>query len=76
MNLRLTADNLFKVITGVVAAAALFILLLTGTTLLNGALPVIEKFGLYFFFGSLSHVLTGPVKDPLDPFPCRFAFAG
>jgi hypothetical protein len=32
--------------------------------------------GLYFFFGSLSHVLTGPVKDPLDPFPCRFAFAG
>ena len=65
MNLRLTADNLFKVITGVVAAAALFILLLTGTTLLNGALPVIEKFGLYFFLGqSGTPYLVGTSSAP------------
>jgi len=59
MSFKITADNAFKVLTGVLAAAALVILLLTGSTLLNGALPVIQKFGLYFFTGTKWNPVPG-----------------
>ncbi len=59
MRFKITADNAFKVLTGVLAAAALVILLLTGSTLLNGALPVIQKFGLYFFTGTKWNPVPG-----------------
>src|ERR1017187_98216 len=59
MNFKFTADSTFKLLVGVMAGAALFILLLTGTTLLNGAIPVIEKFGLYFFVGTKWNPVPG-----------------
>jgi phosphate transport system permease protein len=59
MSIKITADNAFKVLTGVLAASALVILLLTGSTLLNGALPVIQKFGLYFFTGTKWNPVPG-----------------
>jgi phosphate transport system permease protein len=59
MSFKLTADNAFKILAGILAGAALFILLLTGATLLNGALPVIEKFGLYFFVGTKWNPVPG-----------------
>jgi len=59
LSFKVSADNAFKIIAGVLAAAVLFILLLTGATLLNGALPVIEKFGLYFFVGTKWNPVPG-----------------
>jgi phosphate transport system permease protein len=50
-NFRLTGDNVFKIIAAVIAASALIILLLTGFTLAEGSVPVLQEFGLSFFFG-------------------------
>lgn len=51
MSLRLSADNLFKALTAVLAASAAVILIVTGYTLLTGSLPVLQRFGIYFFTG-------------------------
>ena len=59
MSFKPTADNGFKIIVGSLAAAAAIILLLTGTTLLNGAIPVIDRFGLYFFTGTKWNPVPG-----------------
>lgn len=50
-NFRLTGDNVFKILAAVIAASALIILLLTGFTLAEGSVPVVQEFGLSFFFG-------------------------
>lgn len=50
-NIRLTGDNIFKVVAAVVAASAIVILLVTGFTLAKGSVPVLQEFGLSFFFG-------------------------
>jgi phosphate transport system permease protein len=51
MSLRLSWDNLFKALTAVLAASAAIILIVTGYTLLTGSLPVLQRFGIYFFTG-------------------------
>ncbi len=51
MKLRWPADSLFKLLAGVLAAASVVILLVTGYTLLTGSLPVLQRFGLDFFTG-------------------------
>ncbi|MGD6811049.1 MAG: phosphate ABC transporter permease subunit PstC [Candidatus Bathyarchaeia archaeon] len=50
-NFRLTGDNVFKIIAAVIAASAIVILVLTGYTLAEGSVPVLQEFGLSFFFG-------------------------
>lgn len=50
-NFKLTGDNLFKIVAAAVAASAIIILLITGYTLASGSVPVLQRFGLSFFFG-------------------------
>jgi phosphate transport system permease protein len=50
-NFRLTGDNIFKIIAAVIAASAIIILLVVGYTLASGSVPVLQRFGLSFFFG-------------------------
>ena len=52
MNQRLSGDNLFKILAALLAASAAVILLITGYTVLTGSLPVLHRFGLYFFTGT------------------------
>ncbi|MDR2203442.1 MAG: phosphate ABC transporter permease subunit PstC [Nitrososphaerota archaeon] len=49
--MRFTGDKVFKVLVAVIAASALAILIITGYTLSVGSMPVLQKFGLNFFFG-------------------------
>lgn len=58
-NFRLTGDNIFKIIAAVVAASAMIILILTGYTLASGSVPVLQKFGLSFFFGQAWNPVEG-----------------
>lgn len=48
---KLTGDNIFKIVAAAVAASAIIILLITGYTLASGSVPVLQRFGLSFFFG-------------------------
>ncbi len=50
-NFKLTGDNLFKIVAAAVAASAIIVLLITGYTLASGSVPVLQRFGLSFFFG-------------------------
>ncbi|MGD6932892.1 MAG: phosphate ABC transporter permease subunit PstC [Candidatus Bathyarchaeia archaeon] len=50
-NFRFTGDNVFKTLAAVIAASAIVILLVTGYTLAEGSVPVLQEFGLSFFFG-------------------------
>ncbi len=50
-NFKLTGDNIFKIIAAVIAASALAILLITGYVLAEGSVPVLQEFGLSFFYG-------------------------
>ena len=49
--MKLTGDKIFKVLVAVIAASALAILIMTGYTLVEGSVPVLQKFGFNFFFG-------------------------
>jgi phosphate transport system permease protein len=49
--MKLTGDNIFKILAAVIAASALTILLIIGYSLTVGSVPVLQKFGLNFFFG-------------------------
>lgn len=49
MNWKISGDSIFKVVATIVAATAAFILLITAITLLNGSLPIFERFGFNFF---------------------------
>jgi phosphate transport system permease protein len=55
----LTGDNLFKIIAAVVAASAIIILTLTAYTLASGSVPVLQRFGSNFFFGSAWNPVEG-----------------
>ncbi len=59
MNQNTSADNLFKILTAVLAASALIILVITGYTLLSGSLPVLERFGISFFTGTQWNPVEG-----------------
>jgi phosphate transport system permease protein len=56
---KLSADSIFKILVAVVAASALIILGVTGYTLLNGSLPVLERFGIRFFTGTQWNPVEG-----------------
>ncbi|MGD0803858.1 MAG: phosphate ABC transporter permease subunit PstC [Candidatus Bathyarchaeia archaeon] len=59
MSHKSSADNIFKILVAVVAASALIILSVTGYTLLNGSLPVLERFGIHFFTGTQWNPVEG-----------------
>jgi phosphate transport system permease protein len=59
MNWRLSGDNLFKTLATILAASAAFILLVTAYTLFTGSLPVLQRFGLYFFTGTQWNPVSG-----------------
>jgi phosphate transport system permease protein len=47
-----TRDDIFRILTAVVAASAVVIFALTAYTLASGSLPVLQRFGTYFFTGT------------------------
>ncbi|MGD0070945.1 MAG: phosphate ABC transporter permease subunit PstC [Candidatus Bathyarchaeia archaeon] len=57
--IKLTGDNLFKTIAAIVAASAMIILLITGYTLTTGSVPVLQRFGSNFFFGTAWNPVEG-----------------
>jgi len=59
MKLSLSGDGLFEVLSAVIAASAVIILIVTGYTLTTGSLPVLRRFGLYFFTGTLWNPVEG-----------------
>jgi phosphate transport system permease protein len=52
LNPKLSGDILFKILAATLAASAAVILAVTGYTLLTASLPVLQRFGLYFFTGT------------------------
>jgi phosphate transport system permease protein len=56
---KLTGDNTFRVLTAVIAASAIVILVVTAYVLSTGAIPVIQRFGLYFFTGTSWNPVEG-----------------
>jgi phosphate transport system permease protein len=57
--IKLTGDNLFKIIAAAVAASAIVILLITGYTLTTGSVPVLQRFGAHFIFGTAWNPVEG-----------------
>ncbi len=48
----MTGDFVFKNLAAVIAASAVVILLITGYVLASGSVPVVQRFGTDFFFGT------------------------
>ena len=59
IKLTLSGDNLFKILAAVLAASAAVILALMGFNLLNGSIPVLERFGVDFFTGTMWNPVEG-----------------
>ena len=57
--IKITGDFLFKNLAAVIAASAIVILLITGYVLTSGSVPVVEKFGTNFFFGTSWNPVEG-----------------
>jgi phosphate transport system permease protein len=49
---KLPGDNLFKVLTTIIAASAVVILIITAYTLISGSELTLQRFGLNFLFGT------------------------
>ena len=49
---KLTGDNIFKILAGIIAASAAVILLLNADVLITGSVPVLQKFGASFLTGN------------------------
>ena len=49
---KLTGDNTFRLLTAIIAASAIVILIIAAYVLSAGAVPVVQRFGLYFFTGT------------------------
>jgi phosphate transport system permease protein len=56
---KLTGDNTFRVLTAIVAASAIVILVVTAYVLSTGAVPVVQRFGIYFFTGTSWNPVAG-----------------
>jgi phosphate transport system permease protein len=63
MSPRLSGDNLFKTLTALLAVSAAVILMITAYELFLGSLPVLQKFGIYFFTGTK----WNPVQTMINP---------
>jgi phosphate transport system permease protein len=59
MNLKLSADNLFKFLAAVLAASAVVILIVTAYALFTGSLPVLQRFGINFLIGTQWNPIEG-----------------
>jgi phosphate transport system permease protein len=57
--IKLTGDNLFKIIAAAVAASAIIILFIMGYTLTTGSVPVLQRFGARFIFGTAWNPVEG-----------------
>jgi phosphate transport system permease protein len=56
---KLTGDIIFRALTAIVAASAFVILVVTAYVLSTGAVPIVQKFGLYFFTGTSWNPVEG-----------------
>jgi len=56
---KITGDNTFKILTTIIATSALIILFITGYTLVKGAIPAVQTYGLNFFFGQQWNPVEG-----------------
>jgi phosphate transport system permease protein len=56
---KLTGDSLFRILTAVIAASAVIILIINAYTLTSGSLPVLQRFGTYFFTGTTWNPVEG-----------------
>jgi phosphate transport system permease protein len=56
---KLTGDNIFRVLSATVATSAVVILVVTAYVLSTGAIPVIQRFGSYFFTGTSWNPVEG-----------------
>jgi len=56
---KLTGDNTFRVLTAIIAASAIIILIVTAYVLSTGAVPVVQRFGPYFFTGTSWNPVEG-----------------
>jgi phosphate transport system permease protein len=56
---KLTGDNIFKILAGVIAASAAVILLLNADVLITGSVPVLQKFGASFLTGNNWNPVVG-----------------
>lgn len=56
---KLAWDNLFKILIAIVAASAAVILIINAETLISGSLPVLQRFGTYFFTGTSWNPVEG-----------------
>jgi len=52
MTKKLTGDNIFKILAASIAASAVIILIVTAYTLITDSVPVLQRFGISFLFGS------------------------
>ncbi len=59
MKLKLTIDNLFKIVAGVIAASAIVILIINSVVLVNGSTTVFGKEGFGFLTGINWNPVTG-----------------
>jgi phosphate transport system permease protein len=57
--IKLTADNAFKILTAIIAASAAIILTINAYTLTGGSMPVLQRFGAYFFTGTTWNPIEG-----------------
>jgi len=56
---KLTGDFIFKYLAAIMAASAIVILLITGYVLASGSVPVVQRFGEKFFFGTAWNPVEG-----------------
>ncbi len=56
---KITGDNVFKVLTAIIAASALAILVISAYTLVTGSSLVVQRFGVNFFTGSQWNPVEG-----------------
>lgn len=56
---KLTGDNTFRVLTAIIAASAIVILIMAAYVLISGSIPVVQRFGPYFFTGTSWNPVEG-----------------
>jgi phosphate transport system permease protein len=57
--IKLTKDNVFEILTAMIAASAVVILTISAYTLTSGSLLVLKQFGTYFFTGTTWNPVEG-----------------
>ena len=68
MTRKITGDNIFKIVAGVIAASAVVILLITAYVLVTGSTLVFSQFGLGFLTSSSWNPVEGRLAFGLMPY--------